>query len=84
MGTYPISDLVVFQASSSSIEDIDGTLLGAGVAVILVQILFDSVFEFLPVIVLFCLLRLDLMPLFGAVVRLRIVAKITTLGIVRL
>ena len=75
---------MVFQASSSSIEDIDGTLLGAGVAVILVQILFDSVFEFLPVIVLFCLLRLDLMPLFGAVVRLRIVAKITTLGIVRL
>ena len=84
MGTYPISDLVVFQASSSSIEDIDGTLLGAGVAVILVQILFDSVFEFLPVIVLFCLLRLDLMPLFGAVVRLRIVAKITALGIVGL
>ena len=75
---------MVFQASSSSIEDIDGTLLGAGVAVILVQILFDGVFEFLPVIVLFCLLRLDLMPLLGAVVRLRIVAKISTLGIVGL
>ena len=27
--TYPISNLVVFQACSSSIEHIDGTLLGA-------------------------------------------------------
>ena len=58
--------------------------MGARVAVVLVQILFDDVLEFFPVIVLFCLLRFDLVPLFGAEVRFEVIVEVSTLGIIRL
>ena len=87
--TYPVPNLVVFQASSSCVKHIDGTLLSAGVAVVLVEIRFDVILEFLPVIVLFCLLWLDLVPLlwskFGVDIIVEISSyRITGLGIINI
>ena len=76
--TYPVPNLVVFQASSSCVEHIDGTLLSAGVAVVLVEIRFDVILEFLPVIVLFCLLWLDLVPLLWSKFGVDIIVEISS------